>query len=131
MAQMAARGPRRSDDLAGIVREGAPAPPPDALLEPALAAIAAGNFRGAATAVEEAISAAPDLASAHELLGGLSFGALDDYARARRHLEVSYRIYRGAGDLHAAARCAISLAQLDVTSGNTPGLAAGWAGPGG
>ena len=124
---MAARGPRRSDDLVGIVREGAPAPPHDTLLQPALAAIAAGNFRGAATALEEAISEAPDLASAHELLGGLSFGALDDYARARRHLEVSYRIHRGAGDLHGAARCAISLAQLDVTCGNTPG-ARGWLG---
>ena len=48
-----------------------------------------------------AITAAPDLASAHQVLGGLSCGALDDYARARRHLEVAYRIYRGAGDLHA------------------------------
>jgi hypothetical protein len=81
-----------------------------------MAAIAAGDYQGAA---------GTDLAPAHELLGGLSLGALDDYERARRHLERSYRLYRGAGDLRGAARSAIVRAQVDLTSGNRPG-ARGW-----
>jgi DNA-binding NarL/FixJ family response regulator len=99
----------------------------DALLAPAFAALAAGDFRGAARALEEVVSAAPDLAPAHEMLGGLSLGALDDYPRALRHLQVSYRLYRETDDGAAAARAAIELAQTEATSGNLPG-ARGWLG---
>jgi tetratricopeptide (TPR) repeat protein len=99
----------------------------DTPLAPAFAALAQGDFRGAAEALEEAVSAAPDLAQAHEMLGGLSLGALDDYPRAARHLEVSYRLYREVGNLAAAARAAIELAQVEATSGNEPG-ARGWLG---
>ncbi len=104
-----------------------PAAGPEALLEPAIAALAAGDVHGAATALEDAVAAAPDLAAAHELLGGLAFGALDDYPRARRHLETSHRLYREAGELRAAARAAIALAGLESSSNNTPGLR-GWLG---
>jgi len=71
------------------------------------------------------VSTAPDLAPAHELLGVLFFGALDDYPRARHHLERSYRLYRRAGDLRGSVRSAIALAQVDATSGNRPGVQ-GW-----
>jgi DNA-binding CsgD family transcriptional regulator len=86
-----------------------------------------GDFRGAAMALEEAVSATPDLAIAHEMLGGLSLGVLDDYPRALQHLEISYRLYRESGDLAAAARAAIELAQVEATSGNSAG-ARGWLG---
>jgi DNA-binding CsgD family transcriptional regulator/tetratricopeptide (TPR) repeat protein len=61
------------------------------------------------------------------MLGGLSLGVLDDYPRARRHLEISYRLYRETGNMAAAARAAIELAQVEATSGNKPG-AQGWLG---
>jgi DNA-binding CsgD family transcriptional regulator/tetratricopeptide (TPR) repeat protein len=99
--------------------------PSDALLAPVFVALAMGDFRGAASALEEVVSVAPDQARAHEMLGGLSLGVLDDYPRARRHIEVSYRLYREAGNLAAAARAAIELAQVESTSGNDPG-ARGW-----
>jgi len=101
--------------------------PTSALLAPALAALTLGDFRGAATALEEVVSAAPDLAAAHEMLGGLSLGVLDDYPRALQHLEISYRLYREIGDMAAAARAAIELAQVEATSGNAAG-ARGWLG---
>lgn len=110
----------------GIPEVTVPAPV-QALLSPAFAALSIGDFRGAATALEQAVSTAPDLASAHEMLGGLSLGVLDDYPRALRHLEISYRLYREGGDLPAAARAAIALAQVDATSGNGAG-ARGWLG---
>src|SRR3977135_668344 len=59
------------------------------------------------------------------MLGGLSLGALDDYPRALRHFEISYRLHRQGGDLPAAARAAIALAQVEETSGNAAG-ARGW-----
>jgi rhodanese-related sulfurtransferase len=90
-----------------------------------LAALTVGDFRGAAAALEEVVSSAPDLALAHEMLGGLSLGALDDYPRALHHFEISYRLHRKVGNLPAAARAAISLAQVDETSGNGAG-ARGW-----
>ncbi len=86
-----------------------------------MAAIAAGDYQGAATALDEAVAAAPDLAPAHELLGGLSLGALDDYERARRHLERSYRLYRGAGDLRGAARCTCTIATMRGSGCSTAG----------
>jgi len=61
------------------------------------------------------------------MLGGLCLGVLDDYPRALRHLEISYRLYRQGADLRAAARAAIALAQVDATSGNGAG-ARGWLG---
>jgi DNA-binding CsgD family transcriptional regulator len=99
----------------------------DARLEPAYAAVAACDFRGAVASLEELVTAAPDLAAARELLGGLCLGALDDYPRARHHLEVAYRLHRGAGDARAAARLAVLLAQVELTAGNGPG-ARGWLG---
>jgi hypothetical protein len=96
-----------------------------AVLEPALAAVMAGDIAGAVTADEAAVVDDPGLAPAHELLGSICFGALDDYPRARRHLEIAYRRNREAGDLRAAARCAIGLAQVEATEGNLPGTR-GW-----
>jgi DNA-binding CsgD family transcriptional regulator/Tfp pilus assembly protein PilF len=106
---------------------GAPTQPLDQLLAPAFAAITAGDFLRAAKALEEVVAAAPDLAQAQEMLGGLRLGALDDYPRAARHLEIAYRLYRESGDLAAAARAAVELAQVESTSGNEPG-ARGWLG---
>jgi tetratricopeptide (TPR) repeat protein len=79
----------------------------------------------AVAAAEKAVAAQPGLAPAHYLLGGLAYGALDDYPRAQRHLVVGYRLWRQAGDLRAAARAAIALGLLDATRNNMPG-ARGW-----
>lgn len=98
---------------------------PEVLLQPASAALMAGDIAGAVSAVEATVAASPDLAQAHELLGGLCFGALDDYARARHHVEIAYRQYREAGDLRAAARCAIVHGQIEATAGNVSGMR-GW-----
>lgn len=100
---------------------------PDARLEPANAAIAAYDFGGAAAILQELVSTTPDLCAAHELLGGLSLGALDDYPRARHHLEIAYRLHRTAGDPRAAGRLAVLLGQVELTAGNQPG-ARGWLG---
>ncbi len=104
-----------------------PTETPDAILAPALAALAVGDFHGAAKMLGEVVSAVPDLALAHEMLGGLALGVLDDYTRALRHLEISYRLYREIGDLAAAARAAIRLAQVEVAAGNASS-ARGWLG---
>jgi hypothetical protein len=69
----------------------------------------------------------PELAGAHVLLGGLFFGALDDYPRARRSFEVAYRLQRESGDLPAAVRCAISLAMVEGAENSEPGRR-GWLG---
>ncbi|MDR0358066.1 MAG: hypothetical protein LBJ87_01175, partial [bacterium] len=105
----------------------APSPEPEALLQPAFAAIASGDFVAAAASLEDAVTAEPELASCHELLGGVAFGALDDFARAYRHLSTAYRLYRAGGEGRAAARTAITLAQVDLTTGNEPG-SRGWLG---
>jgi DNA-binding CsgD family transcriptional regulator/tetratricopeptide (TPR) repeat protein len=94
-------------------------------LQQAAEAMAASDFSAATALLEEAISVAPDLAPAHELLGGLIICALDDHPRARRHLEHAYREYRRVGDLPGAARSAITLGQLDAIIGNQPGVR-GW-----
>jgi DNA-binding CsgD family transcriptional regulator len=124
---MTAARPTPANEETGTHRRAALSMPPDTLLAPALAALGLGDFRGAATALEEVVSVAPDLAMAHEMLGGLSLGVLDDYPRALRHFEISYRLYRKVGDLPAAARAAIALAQVEETSGNGAG-ARGWLG---
>jgi len=102
-----------------------PTEPSSPLLGAAFAALAVSDFASAAKALEDAVSAEPDLAQAHEMLGGLSLGVLDDYPQARRHLEISYRLYRETDNLAAAARAAIELAQVESASGNAPG-ARGW-----
>jgi len=61
------------------------------------------------------------------MLGGLCLGVLDDYPRALRHFEISYRLYREHDDIAGAARAAIELAQVEATSGNGAG-ARGWLG---
>lgn len=90
----------------------------DLLLEPAFTQLSMGNFSGAAATLAEVVMVAPELAMAHEMLGGLSLGALDDYPMARRHLGIAYRLHRNGGDLHSAARCSTVLAQVEATSGN-------------
>jgi tetratricopeptide (TPR) repeat protein len=105
----------------------APSPEPEALLQPAFAALAGGDITGAVAALEEAVTAEPELAPPHELLGRLSCGALDDYDRARRHLAIACRLYRGSGDLRTAAGTAVGLAQVDLLAGDGPG-SRGWLG---
>ena len=97
----------------------------EVLLEPALAALGAGDVHAAVAAAEQAVAAQPDQAQAHYLLGGLSMGALDDYLRAQFHLELSYRLFRKAGDLRGAARAAIILCEVEATRNNMP-AARGW-----
>jgi DNA-binding NarL/FixJ family response regulator len=99
----------------------------DAQLQVAQAAIVASDFHGATAVLEDLLAAAPDLAAAHELLGGLCIGALDDYPRARRHLEAAYRLHRQGGDPRVSGRVAVLLAQVELTAGNEPG-ARGWLG---
>ena len=127
MAPMTAARPTPANEGKRPHREAPPSMSPDTLLAPGLAALGIGDFRGAATALDEVVSVAPDLALAHEMLGSLSLGALDDYPRALRHFEISYRLHRKVGDLPAAARAAIALAQVEETSGNGAG-ARGWLG---
>jgi DNA-binding NarL/FixJ family response regulator len=107
--------------------DGGPAKASEILLGPVWAALSAGYVHGMVAAAERAVAAAPELAPAHELLGGLCVSALDDYPRSRHHLERAYRLHREGRDLRAAARCAIMLAQLEETAGNLAGLN-GWLG---
>jgi len=109
----------------GLPPETSPTDAPDSSLAPALAALALGDYRAAAERLDEVIAATPDLAHAQEMLGGLALGVLDDYPRALRHLEISYRLYREAGEFAAASRAAIALAQVESASGNVSG-ARGW-----
>ncbi len=60
-------------------------------------------------------------------MGLACLGVLDDYPRALRHLEISYRLYREQDDITDAARAAIEVAQVEATSGNRLG-ARGWLG---
>jgi DNA-binding CsgD family transcriptional regulator/tetratricopeptide (TPR) repeat protein len=124
-AHMTAARPTSHEDQRKMPPPTSPTEPPDALVAPALAAIASGNFTGAVQSLEQTISVSPRLASAHEMLGRLSLGVLDDYPRALRHIEISYRLYREAGNLTAAARAAIELAQVESANGNAPGVR-GW-----
>ena len=95
------------------------------LLDDAFARLMAGDVIGAAEACQAAVDSVPDSAPAHELLGNISVGALDDYPRASRHFEAAYRIFRRQGDVRAAARMAIRLANVAETAGNAPGTS-GW-----
>jgi DNA-binding CsgD family transcriptional regulator/tetratricopeptide (TPR) repeat protein len=99
----------------------------EARLDPALACLAVGDVQGAVAALEETVAAMPELAGAHVLLGGLFFGALDDYPRARRSFEFAYRLQRESGDLPAAVRCAIALAMVEGAENSEPGRR-GWLG---
>jgi DNA-binding CsgD family transcriptional regulator/Tfp pilus assembly protein PilF len=97
----------------------------EARIGPAQARLAAGDVQGAVAALEDVVAAAPELAEAHALLGGLYFGALDDYPRARRHLEIAYRLQRAGGGLGAAVRTAVALALLEDATNSEPGRR-GW-----
>src|SRR5260370_18453653 len=92
-----------------------------------MAALAMGDHRGPADTRDELVSEKPDLAGADEMLGGIALGVLDDYPRALKHLEISYRLHREVGDFAAAARASIALAQVEVAGGNGAG-ARGWLG---
>ena len=61
--------------------------------------LAVGDVQGAVAALEDAVARIPEFAEAHRLLGGLYLGSLDDYPRARRHLETALRLHRESGDL--------------------------------
>jgi DNA-binding CsgD family transcriptional regulator/Tfp pilus assembly protein PilF len=122
---MTVTGTTSADEGIGANRDASLIATPNQALAPALAALAIGDFRGAAKVLEEVVTVAPDLALAHEMLGGLSLGVLDDYPQARRHFETAYRLHRKAGDLAAATRAAIAVAQVESTSGNRSG-ARGW-----
>jgi len=92
----------------------------EARLGPAQRCLAAGDVRGAIVALEDVVASVPEYAEAHRLLGGLCFGALDDYPRARRHLEIAYRLHRGSSDLRGAVGCGVSLAMVEAAANREP-----------
>jgi len=101
--------------------------PPQALLAPAFAALTFGRFRGAATALELACPPTRAL-PLHTRAGGLSLGVLETTIPELSNTSRSRTAYIGEiGDLAAAARAAIELAQVEATSGNAAG-ARGWLG---
>src|SRR5215469_15232784 len=83
--------------------------------------LAVGDVPGAVAALEDATARIPEFAEAHHLLGGLYLGSLDDYPRARQHLEIALQLHRGAGDLPTAVRCAILLSMLEAADGSESG----------
>jgi len=87
--------------------------------------LAVGDVHGAVAALEDAVARIPEFAEAHRLLGGLYFGSLDDYARARRHFEIAMRLHRAAGDLPTAVRCAVLLSMVEGADDSEAGRT-GW-----
>src|SRR5262245_24555646 len=83
--------------------------------------LAVGDVEGAVAALEDAVMAIPDFAEAHRLLGGLLFGSLDDYPRARRHFEIALRLHHGSGDLPTAVRCAVVLSVVEAADNSEAG----------
>src|SRR5262245_39763384 len=83
--------------------------------------LAVGDVQGAVAALEDAVARIPEFAEAHRLLGGLYLGSLDDYPRARRHIEIALRLHRASGDLPTAVRCAVLLSMVEAADGDEPG----------
>jgi Tfp pilus assembly protein PilF len=83
--------------------------------------LAVGDVQGAVAALEDAVARIPEFAEAHRLLAGLYLGSLDDYPRARRHLEIAMRLHRGSGDVPTAVRCAVLLSVVEGADGNEAG----------
>ena len=83
--------------------------------------LAVGDGQGAVAALEDAVAKIPEFAEAHRLLGGLCFGSLDDYARARRHFEIALRLHHGSGDLPTAVRCAVALSVVEAADNSEAG----------
>ncbi|TMC11119.1 MAG: hypothetical protein E6J41_06875 [Chloroflexi bacterium] len=83
--------------------------------------LAVGDVRGAVAALEDAVARIPEFAEAHRLLGGLYLGSLDDYPRARRHLEIALRLHRESGDLPIAVRCAVLLSMAEGAANSEAG----------
>ena len=79
--------------------------------------LAVGDVRGAVAALEDAVARIPEFAEAHRLLGGLYFGSLDDYARARRHFEIVLHLHHASGDLPTSVRCAVLLSMVEAADG--------------
>jgi tetratricopeptide (TPR) repeat protein len=90
----------------------------EALLPRARLCLAVGDVQGALAALEDAVARIPEFAEAHRLLGGLYLGSLDDYPRARRHLEIAVRLHRVSGDLRTAVRCAVLLSMVEGADDN-------------
>jgi tetratricopeptide (TPR) repeat protein len=77
--------------------------------------LSVGDVPGAVAALQDAVVRIPEFAEAHQLLGGLCLGSLDDYGRAREHFEIALRLHRERGDVRTAARCAIVLSVVEAT----------------
>jgi class 3 adenylate cyclase/DNA-binding NarL/FixJ family response regulator len=99
---------------------------PAALVAAAHQALSTGDVDGAIAALTTAVAGA-DLPDAHALLGGLLY-ANEDLVGCRRHWETAFRGYRNAGDLRAAARCAINLGELHFAGFGHEAVGRGWLG---
>ena len=97
-----------------------------AAFERGRAALAAGDLTGGREALLHAASDGGH-AGAHQILGGIAFGA-DDFAQARLHFEAAFSRYRDSGDLAAAVRVAALLADLHQSILGNHSVAAGWIG---
>lgn len=93
------------------------------LLQAAQGALAAGEIAAArATLTALADSGLP---RAHVMLGGLCM-ADDDFAGARQHWEVAFRLLRDGGEPAAAVRVAAELAMLHTSAWGNQAAARGW-----
>jgi DNA-binding CsgD family transcriptional regulator len=97
----------------------------DELLDTAHDALAAGDFESALAAALASLEI-DELPATHQIAGGLYY--LDDRdAEALRHWEAAFRLFRSAGEHRAAARVAIALAGLHVSTLGHVAAGQGWA----
>jgi DNA-binding CsgD family transcriptional regulator len=97
----------------------------DELLGTARDALDAGDFETAQAAALASLQI-DELAVTHQIVGGLYY--LDDRATdALRHWEAAFRVFRQAGELHAAARVAMDLARLHASMLGHVAAGQGWA----
>jgi DNA-binding CsgD family transcriptional regulator len=87
-----------------------------------------GDIAGAIGELKRAVLDAPNPGARH-FLGGLLFFE-DDFAGARRELELAFREWRDAGNRRAAALVAADLADLHVSGLGNRAVGHGWIGRG-
>jgi DNA-binding NarL/FixJ family response regulator len=88
------------------------------------AAMAAGDLGEAISLLQDATNAGPNPVARH-LLGGLLF-CDDDFAGARRQLELAFSEWRETGNRRAAALAAADLADLHVSGYGNRVVGQGW-----
>jgi class 3 adenylate cyclase/DNA-binding NarL/FixJ family response regulator len=119
-------GPTGCADNDGPVSDDTLDGDPAALMATAQHALGHGDVAAAVGALTAAL-AKRDMPEAHDFLAGLHF-ANEDLHDCRRHWEAAFRGYRDAGNLRAAARVAIWLAELHYGGLGHEAAGRGWLG---